>query len=153
PSPARGRCARRHRVPGKMAAGPRADRATHGAGPTDRARGRPRGYRVVMAFRDALTARGIPYIVGISSETTVWPPRPGAPVFRKVSRAGAPTDAGAPHAASSSPERAGRSATVSRHGLAHGNVASRHAQRRATLQGAGRLSYRKLSSLPPEGSC
>ena len=31
------------------------------------------GYGVVTAFRDALTARGIPYIVGISSETTVWP--------------------------------------------------------------------------------
>jgi SRSO17 transposase len=33
------------------------------------------GYGVVTAFRDALTARGIPYMVGISSETTVW--RPG----------------------------------------------------------------------------
>jgi SRSO17 transposase len=32
------------------------------------------GYGVVTAFRDALTAQGIPYIVGISTETTVWPP-------------------------------------------------------------------------------
>src|SRR5262249_1535482 len=32
------------------------------------------GYGVVTAFRDALTARGMPYLVGISSETTVWPP-------------------------------------------------------------------------------
>src|SRR5215470_11579478 len=32
------------------------------------------GYGVVTAFRDALTARGIPYLVGISRETTVWPP-------------------------------------------------------------------------------
>jgi SRSO17 transposase len=32
------------------------------------------GYGVVTAFRDGLTAHGIPYIVGISSETTVWPP-------------------------------------------------------------------------------
>jgi SRSO17 transposase len=32
------------------------------------------GYGVVTAFRDALTQRQIPYIVGISSETTVWPP-------------------------------------------------------------------------------
>src|SRR5262249_36218228 len=32
------------------------------------------GYGVVTAFRDALTARGMPYIVGISRETTVWPP-------------------------------------------------------------------------------
>src|SRR5262245_751436 len=32
------------------------------------------GYGVVTAFRDTLTARGIPYIVGISRETTVWPP-------------------------------------------------------------------------------
>src|SRR4029450_11449086 len=33
------------------------------------------GYGVVTAFRDALTAQGIPYIVGTSSETTVWAPR------------------------------------------------------------------------------
>jgi SRSO17 transposase len=32
------------------------------------------GYGVVTAFRDALTVRGIPYMVGSSSETTVWPP-------------------------------------------------------------------------------
>jgi SRSO17 transposase len=32
------------------------------------------GYGVVTAFRDALTAWGIPYVVGITSETTVWPP-------------------------------------------------------------------------------
>jgi SRSO17 transposase len=32
------------------------------------------GYGVVTAFRDALTAQGIPYMVGISIETTVWPP-------------------------------------------------------------------------------
>ena len=33
------------------------------------------GYGVVTAFREGLTARGIPYIVGISKQTTVW--RPG----------------------------------------------------------------------------
>jgi SRSO17 transposase len=32
------------------------------------------GYGVVTAFRDALTTLGIPYIVGISSETTAWAP-------------------------------------------------------------------------------
>jgi SRSO17 transposase len=32
------------------------------------------GYGVVTAFRDQLTARGVPYAVGISSETTVWAP-------------------------------------------------------------------------------
>jgi SRSO17 transposase len=32
------------------------------------------GYGVVTAFRDALTERHVPYVVGISSETTVWPP-------------------------------------------------------------------------------
>ena len=32
------------------------------------------GYGVVTAFRDALTERQIPYAVGISKETTVWPP-------------------------------------------------------------------------------
>jgi SRSO17 transposase len=33
------------------------------------------GYGVVTAFRDRLTAVGLPYVVGISHETTVW--RPG----------------------------------------------------------------------------
>lgn len=32
------------------------------------------GYGVVTAFRDALTERQMPYVVGISRETTVWPP-------------------------------------------------------------------------------
>jgi SRSO17 transposase len=32
------------------------------------------GYGVVTAFREALTAQGRPYVVGISAETTVWPP-------------------------------------------------------------------------------
>lgn len=32
------------------------------------------GYGVVTAFRDALTQRQIPYVVGISGDTTVWPP-------------------------------------------------------------------------------
>ena len=32
------------------------------------------GYGVVTAFRDQLTAWAIPYVVGISSETTVWAP-------------------------------------------------------------------------------
>ena len=32
------------------------------------------GYGIVTAFRDALTQRQIPYVVGVSSETTVWPP-------------------------------------------------------------------------------
>src|ERR1700687_4536689 len=38
------------------------------------------GYGVVTAFRDALTAWGIPYVVGITSETTVW--RPGTEPLR-----------------------------------------------------------------------
>src|SRR5213594_1105315 len=37
------------------------------------------GFGVVTAFRDALTTLGIPYIVGTSSETTVWAPG-GAPL-------------------------------------------------------------------------
>jgi SRSO17 transposase len=32
------------------------------------------GYGVVTAFRDGLTSRSIPYMVGVSEETTVWPP-------------------------------------------------------------------------------
>jgi SRSO17 transposase len=35
------------------------------------------GYGVVTAFREALTARAIPYMVGISKETTVWRPGQG----------------------------------------------------------------------------
>src|ERR671911_609563 len=47
------------------------------------------GYGVVTAFRDALTARGIPYTVGISTETTVWAPGRAplpAPKYRGVGR-------------------------------------------------------------------
>ena len=32
------------------------------------------GYGVVTEFRDALTRQGIPYVVGVSGETSVWPP-------------------------------------------------------------------------------
>ena len=32
------------------------------------------GYGIVTAFRDALSQRQIPYVVGIGGETTVWPP-------------------------------------------------------------------------------
>jgi SRSO17 transposase len=32
------------------------------------------GYGVVTAFRDGLTQMGIPYVVGVSGDTTVWPP-------------------------------------------------------------------------------
>lgn len=32
------------------------------------------GYGVVTDFRDHLTAAGLPYVVGVTAETTVWPP-------------------------------------------------------------------------------
>ena len=32
------------------------------------------GYGVVTAFRDALTERGLSYMVGITTQTTLWPP-------------------------------------------------------------------------------
>jgi SRSO17 transposase len=38
------------------------------------------GFGVVTAFRDALTDRGIPYVVGITTQTTVW--RPGTEPLR-----------------------------------------------------------------------
>src|SRR2546430_12130102 len=47
------------------------------------------GYGVVTAFRDALTAQGIPYILGTSSETTVWAPGRAplaAPKYRGFAR-------------------------------------------------------------------
>jgi SRSO17 transposase len=47
------------------------------------------GYGVVTAFRDQLTTRAIPYIVGISTETTVWAPGRGplpAPKYRGQGR-------------------------------------------------------------------
>src|SRR5262245_2822551 len=89
------------------------------------------GYGVVTAFRDALTARGIPYIVGISSETTVWPPGQAPVASAQVWRAGAPADAGAPHAPPSSTERGGRGSPAAGSRLAHGDVAPRHAGRHA----------------------
>jgi SRSO17 transposase len=32
------------------------------------------GYGDTTAFRDALTAAGVPYVVGVKADTTVWPP-------------------------------------------------------------------------------
>ncbi len=32
------------------------------------------GYGVVTAFREGLTVRGLPYVVGVREDTTVWPP-------------------------------------------------------------------------------
>jgi len=32
------------------------------------------GYGVVTAWRDQLTLQGLPYVVGVTGETTVWPP-------------------------------------------------------------------------------
>ena len=42
------------------------------------------GYGDTTAFREALTARGLPYAVGIKAETSLWPPgvEPLAPVHR-----------------------------------------------------------------------
>src|SRR5262245_14259067 len=48
------------------------------------------GYGVVTAFRDALTARGVPYMVGISRETTVWPPGQAPRPPRKYGGQGRP---------------------------------------------------------------
>jgi SRSO17 transposase len=48
------------------------------------------GYGVVTAFREALTARGLAYVVGISSETTVWPPGHGPLPPRRYSGRGRP---------------------------------------------------------------
>src|SRR5207244_1826933 len=47
------------------------------------------GDGVITAFRDALTAQGIPYMVGTSRETTVWAPGRAplpAPKYRGVGR-------------------------------------------------------------------
>ena len=47
------------------------------------------GYGVVTAFRDALTAQGLAYAVGISTETSVWGPGRAplpAPKYRGVGR-------------------------------------------------------------------
>jgi SRSO17 transposase len=43
------------------------------------------GYGVSIAFRDALTARGIPYVLGVREDTKVWPPgvTPQAPRRRR----------------------------------------------------------------------
>jgi len=43
------------------------------------------GYGVVTEFRDRLTATGIPYVVGVTGETTVWPPgqEPRRPVRKR----------------------------------------------------------------------
>jgi SRSO17 transposase len=47
-------------------------------------------YGVVTAFREGLTERKIPYVVGISSETTVWPPGLAPVPPKRRSRIGRP---------------------------------------------------------------
>src|SRR2546425_272104 len=44
------------------------------------------GFGVVTAFRDALTEQGIPYVVGITSQTTAW--RPGTQPARPTAYGG-----------------------------------------------------------------
>jgi SRSO17 transposase len=44
------------------------------------------GFGVVTAFREALTAQGIPYVVGITGQTTVW--RPGTEPLRPLAYRG-----------------------------------------------------------------
>jgi SRSO17 transposase len=44
------------------------------------------GFGVVTAFRDALTEQGIPYVVGITGQTTVW--RPGTEPLRPLAYRG-----------------------------------------------------------------
>jgi SRSO17 transposase len=48
------------------------------------------GYGVVTAWRDQLTLQEIPYMVGVTGETTVWPPGQAPLPPRKPSRTGRP---------------------------------------------------------------
>ena len=64
------------------------------------------GYGVVTAFRDALTAQGIPYIVGISTRDHRVGAGPRAAAPAEVSRPRSAADVGASHAAPSPPPRA-----------------------------------------------
>ncbi|MGH7899991.1 MAG: IS701 family transposase [Candidatus Binatia bacterium] len=50
------------------------------------------GYGVITEFRDGITARGLSYAVGISKQTTVWPPgrEPLPPRSSKKKRRGRP---------------------------------------------------------------
>jgi SRSO17 transposase len=49
------------------------------------------GYGVVTAFREGLTQRGLSYIVGISTETSVWPPGQAPLPPKRWSGRGRPT--------------------------------------------------------------
>lgn len=48
------------------------------------------GYGVVTAFREALTKRGLSYMVGISTQTSLWPPGKGPLPARKWHGRGRP---------------------------------------------------------------
>jgi SRSO17 transposase len=48
------------------------------------------GYGEASAFRAALTARGLPYVVGVKGETAVWPPGSEPRVPRKRTSVGRP---------------------------------------------------------------
>jgi SRSO17 transposase len=49
------------------------------------------GYGVAIEFRDALTASGIPYVLGVREDTKVWPPGVTPPPPRRRRRRGRPT--------------------------------------------------------------
>jgi len=101
------------------------------------------GYGVVTAFRDALTAHGIAYVVGSAPRTTVW-----APAARRCPRRStgswSATDVGPSHAAASPPQRAHLGPATAGERLAHRDVAPGHAGRDALAlrggSGAARAS-------------
>jgi len=102
------------------------------------------GYGVVTAFRDALTAHGIAYVVGISTETTVWAPGRAAAAPAEVPGSWSATDVGPSHAAASPPQRAHLGPATAGERLAHRDVAPGHAGRDALAlrggSGAARAS-------------
>jgi len=89
------------------------------------------GYGVVTAFRDALTAQAIAYVVGISTDTTVWAPGRAPLPPPKYRGHGRPPDAGPPHRTASPTQRTGPGPATAGAGLAHRDLAPRHPGRDA----------------------
>jgi SRSO17 transposase len=99
------------------------------------------GYGVVTAFRDALTAHAIPYLVGISTETTA-----DATASAEIPRSRSATHVGAPDTAPSAPQRGGLGSATAGLRVAHRDVApgdsGRHAFALRGGAGAGGASRR-----------
>ena len=99
------------------------------------------GYGDTTAFRDALTAAGLPYVVGVKKETTAWPPGRGPRPPKRWTGRGRPPTLVRRTATHTPPKPQAVGPRAAADGVADGDVAGRHARRDALpLRAAARAA-------------